>query len=203
MNRVPKKVKDITGRRFGRLVVTAFCDTVRGHGYARARWHCLCDCGATTISYSTHLLAGQAMSCGCIQATHRMSNSPEYKIWTGILKRCRNCSSIAFPLYGARGIEVRYANFDEFFADVGRRPGPDYSVDRINNDGHYEPGNCRWATRVEQTNNTRRNRVIEIGGITKTVAQWCRETGVPSAVARRRIQLGWSVEDAVTKEVRR
>ena len=148
---------DLTGQRFGRLVVVKRAGTLRG-----ARWECLCDCGNTTLACSGDLRKGRPRSCGCLREnpsslpqtwTHLPGTicSPERVSWQAMRTRCANLNN---PRYGGRGIRVHPAwldNFDAFFEYVGPRPSPDHSLDRFpDNDGNYEPGNVRWATRKEQ-----------------------------------------------------
>lgn len=149
-------------------------------------------------------------SCGCLQpAPHgHASNgvvSPEYVVWACMKRRCLDDRLPAFRNYGGRGIQVceRWADFRNFYADMGPKPSPRHSIDRIDNDGNYEPGNCRWATRGEQCNNRRGNRRITVGDRTMTIAQWSRATGLPPGTLVRRLDLGWSHERAVTAPPRR
>lgn len=153
---------DFTGRRFGRLVVLG-----RSHIHER-RWYwlCRCDCGVTRAIQGQSLQKGRSRSCGCrraetlvaLKSTHRQSYSAEYYAWQDMKARCSNPKVRSYRNYGARGIQVceRWQlSFDAFFADMGRRPSSQHSLDRIENDGNYEPGNCRWATRSEQRKNQR------------------------------------------------
>ena len=155
---------ELTGERFGRLVVIGEA----GHQKAKRLWLCQCDCGGKAQPTTHNLRSGNTQSCGCWKreaaagtlATHGMAYTREYGIWRGMIRRCTNPNCNAFKYYGARGITVcdRWlAGFENFYADMGAS-GPGLSIDRINNDGNYEPGNCRWATHKQQANNQRRSR---------------------------------------------
>lgn len=207
MGNLPSRVKDLTGRRFGRLVVTDFVETRRYKTGALARWLCRCDCGTDTVVFANSLTSGRQVSCGChkreylirTKTTHGLSRSPEYGIWITMLGRCRNHKDDGYKDYGGRGIQVKYACFEEFIADVGRRPTPDMSIDRIDVNGHYEAGNCRWATAIEQANNTTRNRIVD----GKSVAQWARDVDASYGTIHGRIQSGWDETRAVSEPVRK
>jgi hypothetical protein len=115
-------------------------------------------------------------------------------------RRCRNYGDASYVNYGGRGILVcdRWADdFEAFLADMGHRPSPEHSLDRINNDGNYEPGNCRWATQKDQSNNQRRNRMVEFRGRRMTLQQACEEAGIPHRRVRRRLGEGWNIQSAL------
>jgi hypothetical protein len=159
---LPLRFKDLTGKRFGRLV--AIRPAARDIN-KRLRWLCECDCGNETICLSNALQTGDSTSCGCLREelrsirnlTHGQGGkTPAYHSWCGMIQRCTNPNSKAFPNYGGRGITVceRWRKFENFYADMGAKP-EGLSLDRINNDGNYEATNCRWATRSQQAQNRR------------------------------------------------
>lgn len=127
--------------------------------------------------------------------------SPEYNAWQCLIYRCTNPASPRFSYYGGRGVTVceRWRNsFDAFLEDMGPRPSPKHSLDRIDNNGNYEPGNVRWATREQQQNNTRKNRLLTHNGVTLSVSAWARRLGIGKGALFYRLNSGWSVEDALT-----
>lgn len=129
------------------------------------------------------------------------NRSSEYNTWCTMKARCHQPNSAGFKKYGAKGIQVcqRWReSFEAFISDMGRKPSPNHSIDRINNDGDYEPGNCRWATKVEQMNNMSTNRLISYDGRVQTLAQWSRESGVDADIISLRItQFKWDVKRAI------
>lgn len=161
-----KPVRNLVGERFGLLFVLEPSGFAKG----RALWRCACDCGATTVKVGNLLQQGKVKSCGCASTaltvaakrTHGHAGSKgktsAYERWKSIKQRCGNPRNHAWRNYGGRGIKIceRWASsFEAFYADVGDPPEPHLTLDRINNDGNYEPGNVRWATRVVQANNAR------------------------------------------------
>jgi hypothetical protein len=131
---------------------------------------------------------------------------PEYTVWQNMRRRCYDPGYTEYQRYAGRGIEVceRWrASFEAFFADMGPRPGRGFSLERRNNSGHYEPGNCYWATAQEQANNRRNNTLVALGNRTQTLAQWCREIGIKHHTVMTRMgKRGWSVERALLTPVR-
>jgi len=137
--------------------------------------------------------------------SHGMSGTSEYKAWINMKDRCFNPNHSRYSDWGGRGITVcdRWKNsFKNFLADMGMKPSPKHSIDRIDNDGDYCPENCRWATRVEQENNKSTNRLITIACVTLTMAQWTKEMGFAKSVIQDRLNLGWSEYKAVMTPVR-
>lgn len=179
-------------------------------------WFCKCECGNVIKVQSGGLKNGHTNSCGCFHAeqvkkagtTHgyssRNNKTPVYRTWCNMLSRCRNSKTPRYNCYGGRGIKVceRWERFENFLEDMGNRPKW-MSIERINNDGNYEPGNCRWATVKEQNNNNRGNRLLDFGERTQTLSQWADELGIkPKTLSARLNDYCWSTEKALTGSVR-
>lgn len=151
-----RKPKDLGGMRVGRLRVVQPSMSAR----KPQRWVCKCDCGEQIELASSVLLRGKTKSCGCDgpSKSHGRTNTLEYSTWLAMRKRCENPKADNYERYGGRGIKVceRWKKFKNFYADMGMRPSEEYTIDRIDNDRGYEPGNCRWATYSEQNSNKRR-----------------------------------------------
>jgi hypothetical protein len=161
-----------------------------------------CRCGAERIVELSKIRSGRWQTCGCGYPTHGMSRAAKdlRQTWRGMIARCMDPADESYPNYGGRGIAVCDAwveSFEQFVADVGPRPGPGYSIDRIDNDGHYEPGNVRWATAVQQGRNKRNNHVIESGDHAHTIAEWAELIGCDPMVIHSRLRDGWAPQEAV------
>lgn len=202
------KAIDRTGQRFERLTVVSYA----GKQGSKALWRCVCDCSRVSVVTSSNLVTGQTKSCGCMLREnarrlfrrHGMTGTRIHHIWCSMIQRCtdRNCE--AFPHYGGRGISVceRWAKFENFAADMGNPP-TGMTLERIKNEGNYEPGNCKWATCIEQANNKRSNRIIEINGERKTLAQWFRVYRISPFGFYNRIRVGMTEIEALTKPSRK
>jgi hypothetical protein len=195
---------------YGQLTVIGPSD--RGPKYLL----CRCSCGAEKSVREDHLRTGRTLSCGCLRRLvshtraksgvmalanmkHGMCRSRVYSIWCGMHQRCRNPNHRAYKDYGGRGIYVceRWQRFENFLADMGEPPDG-MTIDRINNDGPYEPGNCQWATRQEQSLNKRDNVWITVNGETKTVTNWSRQLGLGHSTVSERLLRGVATADAVS-----
>lgn len=187
-------------QRIGRLTVIGVGTPSPG-GYQR--WLCRCECGKEFNVFATNVFRHPNPACRrCAHTKHGDcygERALEYGIWAAMKDRCGNPRNPAYAYYGGRGITVcdRWMFYPHFLADMGRRPTPQHSLERNDNGGNYEPSNCRWATKVEQGNNTRTNRWIEYEGKRQTVAQWARERGLEHETLRTRLERGWSISRAL------
>lgn len=201
---------NLTGRRFGRLVVIE--EAPRPSKYVRC-WSCRCDCGTIKTVAQGNLLQSRIHSCGCLHdevagkcnKTHGLTGTPEYRVWGGMWTRCRNKHEQSFQHYGARGIQVcdRWRSFEHFLADMGPRPSAEHSIDRLDVNGDYTPENCRWATQTDQARNRRTNRIIEHDGETRTLAEWSELTGISIGTLWWRLEQDWSPSRILETPVRR
>lgn len=204
---------DLVGQRFGRLLV-GYRSPVGGRG---VRWWCRCDCGGTTWVATEKLTSGHTRSCGCLRqetaaitghakATHGMSKTRLYAQWNTMLARCYRRSHVSYEQYGGRGIAVcdRWrGSFEAWLEDMGLPPGPGMEIDRIDTNGNYEPGNCRWATAAQNTRNRRVTPMFTHEGRTMALGAWAEECGVPYHVLKDRMRAGWTLQRAMTTQPRR
>ena len=210
--------ENLIGRTFGRLTVIADAERRKlPCGQFQTMFLCRCICGNENPVSAHCLKKGSTISCGCYKyevdklrklthgSSRRGTRSPTYSTWAAMKNRCTNSRDYAYRNYGARGICVcdKWADsFIEFLADMGEKPSG-CSLDRIDVNGNYEPGNCRWATAREQGNNKRNNRILEYRGERLTMSQLSKRTGISRGVISDRIRLGWPIELAAEYPVRR
>ena len=191
------KLIDLTGKIFGRLTVIKRADANTNQN--KPRWVCRCTCGKEVVVDGNSLKSGHIKSCGCyqleIRTKHGMSNTKIYRTWQAMKDRCYNPKNKKFPRYGGRGIKVceRWHIFENFYADVSILPHfgePGYTLDRIENDKDYEPGNVRWATPAEQNRNYSRNIKIEYNGEEMTLAEAAEKSGIAYPTLQGRYRRG-------------
>jgi hypothetical protein len=200
--------KDITGQKFGRLTAVSYAGAL---GKRRSFWDCVCECGKPARVESGKLRSGHSKSCGCLKhdvgvangrATRKLVHKPKHPlglVHNQMLQRCCNLNNPAYPNYGGRGISVcdrwRFGDGKQsamrcFAADMGERPSRLHSLDRINNDGNYEPANCRWATRKQQAQNRRSNLLVTVNGTRIALSAACDLLGLDFTLVYGRMQHG-------------
>lgn len=199
---MPRSSISLIGRQFGRLTVIAPAANI---GKAVA-WMCECICGVIKPIRAYCLLRGDSRSCGCLKLegnrfSHRDSNSPTYISWQSMRQRCRNPKGNRYHRYGGRGIHVckRWDSYENFLADMGKRPSIKHTIERKNSNNNYNKANCKWATQREQQNNRNNNHRITFQGRTQTLMQWSREVGLKHDTIKERIKAGWNIADSLTK----
>jgi hypothetical protein len=191
----------LTGQQFGRLTVVGGAVAA---GRRRILWRCACVCGNEKMVRSDHLKSGHTASCGCLPSGPPSAGrrvDPLYSRWRKMIARTTNPNDPRYADYGGRGITVcdRWKSFDGFVEDMGPTFSPALTLDRIDNDRGYEPGNCRWATVIEQARNKRSSHLVAFRGHTKTIAEWSELLGLNYDTVRGRLtKQGWSAERALT-----
>lgn len=193
------KIKNRVGETYGTVTVISFSHSIDKKNY----WNCECSCGNQLV-ISTHNLWPNVARNSCVKCNgkhHGMTKTTEWRSWRSMRNRCLNPDTEHFIWYGARGITIceRWESFPNFLEDMGLKPSPKHTIDRIDVNGNYEPMNCRWATQKEQHNNKRSNHWLEFNGERKTIQQWLDITGMPDTTFHSRLKAGWSVEDALMK----
>jgi hypothetical protein len=204
---------DMTGEHFGHVTVQR-----RAHQDGQWFWWVLCDCGTSPpfvaggwrirradppmrcCNCLRQAVGARSTTHGATRATRQGRITPEYRTWAGAIQRCTNPKTRGFHRYGGRGISVcdRWrASFADFFADMGERPSRHHSLDRIDTNGHYEPGNCRWATPRTQQRNKRSVRMLTVHGERDSLAAWAERFGLSISRVHQRLRLGWSEEEAI------
>jgi hypothetical protein len=182
--------KDRTGQVVGRLTLLR---RVESNRFGHSQWLCRCECGNETVVSAVNLKTTK--SCGCLRVVHHQSRTPDWNRWNSMVARCHCTGSRDYPRYGGRGITVcerwRGAQgFVNYMADMGPRPSPKHSVERVDNNRGYEPGNCVWATREVQARNRSDNIVIEHAGQRLVLAQWAAALGINDGTLRSRWERG-------------
>lgn len=200
---------DLTGQRFGKLVVIKEVGKLNGY----TAWLCKCDCGNEKVVRTNSLRSGSTKSCGCGMDHARRNNAKFYpheirihklyQVWYGMVDRCKNPKHKFYHRYGGRGIYVcdqwkEYEPFARWALKSGYKEG--LSIDRIDNDGNYEPSNCRWVTMKKQHNNTSQCKFYTINGVRKSVSEWAEEYGICHGLVLHRLARGLSIKDALTME---
>lgn len=210
------KFSDISGVRFGRLTVISLVSR------SPTVWLCRCDCGVERPVKRPNLVSGSTRSCGCLGVETRRNLGlsqkrrtkidyaaalylAEYRAWCSMLSRCANPRHKSYGNYGARGIKVckRWrGSFDLFLRDMGERPGPGMSIDRIDVNGDYTPNNCRWADARTQQNNRTTNRTLAFNGVSANLTEWSKITGLAISTITSRLTLGWPLEKVLSTPAR-
>lgn len=206
-----KYTEGFIGTKIGKLTAIKYL----GLRSRRATFLWVCECGNEKIVQTYNVLSGTTKSCGCVRketaktqgrknASHGRRFTPEYRAWIGMKKRCSPNDKWDSPRYFDRGIKVcaRWTNsFENFYADMGPRPSPKHSIDRINNNSNYEPGNCRWATWNQQARNRSNTPKHLFNGMSLCVAEIAEHTGIPRKTINSRLCCGWSLNAAATTPV--
>lgn len=203
------KAIDITGQKFSRLTAIKRVGT---NNDGRPVWLFLCDCGNEHTVNSKDVRYGHSKSCGCYASDmlvkrnfkhghtkHDNVSTPEFKAWLGMRKRVQDPTYHAYERYKARGIKIcgRWSEFANFYEDMGKRP-EDMTLERIDNNGNYEPSNCKWATRLEQTNNRENTIHITYKGETDTLSNWARKKDIGyMKLYKRIVRRGWDIDKAL------
>ena len=196
---------DLAGQRFGRLLVIEAAGRNRSGGVI---WACSCDCGGSVAVCSDGLRHGGTDSCGCLRGErlksaatkHGQHGTGAHTSWMSMRQRCLNPKNPAFKDYGGRGISIcdQWDSFEVFFSDMGARPNG-MELDRRDVNGNYEPGNCRWATQLDQHRNQRKTLYATIDGATRCLTEWLEQYPINYRTVMTRIhKMGWPLEKAIT-----
>ncbi|KKM98525.1 hypothetical protein LCGC14_1157150 [marine sediment metagenome] len=198
---------DLTGKKFNRLLVLGFSHL---NNYGVLYWHVKCDCGNKRAVRGSSLKNGHTKSCSCFHKEitsktfkkHGRCGESIYGIWNSMKQRCLNINDSAYKYYGGRGINVceRWMKFENFIKDMGERP-EDLTLERKNNNGDYTPRNCKWATRKEQNNNNRSNRILKYNGLSLTIAQWADKLKIKPNTLNNRVFREWSTERSLAQKI--
>lgn len=191
---------DHAGKRFGFLGVVKRVASPPGE--RSAYWLCKCDCGKEKHIAAKSFVSGHVIACGCRVGglKHGLSFTKTHRAWSSMIQRCTNPKLKSWPRYGGRGIKVcpRWrASFQAFLDDMGKAP-VGMMLERKNNNGNYQPGNCKWATAKEQQNNRSSNHKVEFQGVIRNLSQWAKEAGMSHETLLDRLKRGWTMEEAIS-----
>lgn len=218
--------EDYVGLKYEKLTIIGlgeskvYFDKKRNLNCKSKTFICECECGNTKEINVSNFKAGKTKSCGCYKESNAKNSKrthgytsvvdygkrkSEYSIWATMLQRCNNKNTEKYKFYGAKGTKVspEWHLFENFIRDMGERPDASYSLDRINTKGDYEKGNCRWATKIVQANNTIRNNHLILNGVKLNVKEWSQKTGINASTIKNRLKTGWSIEQALTIPARK
>lgn len=198
-----RKAIDLTGERFGKLTVIEYAGSKNKH----TMWKCKCDCENETIISGDSLKRGKSKSCGCLQrkavTKHKMYDTRIYHIWRHMKERCYNKNYKRYSDYGGRGITICDEWKNDFAAfynwAITNGYADDLTIDRIDVNGNYESSNCRWVDMKTQQNNRRNNHLVTVNGVTYTIAEWSKITGLNHNTIYGRLKRGWTEYDAIFK----
>jgi hypothetical protein len=203
--------KDLTGQRFGRLLVVSRLPNKGKY----VIWECLCDCGNMREVITYNLKSGITKSCGCLvkeelikrNTKHGLCHSHIWYVHQALNERCKKSNNIGYSRYGGRGITVcdewsGPEGFIKFVEDMGMPPSDTHQIDRIDNNKGYFPENCRWVTPTENGRNKRNNILLTLGDKTQCTSAWSEELGISGATLRARVRYGWSDEEVLTRPLR-
>lgn len=204
---MPARMK-LEGQKFDRLLVLSFAGMTEG--LKRSLWNCVCDCGTELKVRGIDLAYGRKPSCGCKRReavskqmrTHGRSKTPEWSVWMSIKARCKLPTCVGYKHYGGRGISIckRWDEaFENFYSDMGPRPSKRHSIERIDVNGNYEPGNCKWGTWAEQVSNKRNTYFVQYSGERVALRKLYEMSSksVSYVKFRDRVRIGWDIDDAL------
>lgn len=208
---MPMPLRDLAGQTFGRWTVV---ERVADRRPGVPSWLCWCECGEERPVEGVHLRRGSSQSCGCKQADearvrasvnsyrHGQCETPAYIAWAAMIQRCENPKCRGYKNYGGRGIRVcqEWHKFEPFFTHMGPRPSGSHSIERIDVDGNYDPGNVRWALYREQQRNKRTNHRLTHDGVTQSIADWAEQRGIPYFRLLHRVRSGMPSSLALSTE---
>lgn len=205
------RIIDMSGKKYGNLTAIKLVGYKASNN--NAVWNFVCDCGNELNTEGYSVRTGKITTCKecgrkrtrAASLKHGLSNTPEFRAWAEIKSRCLNTKSTSYKNYCGRVIKIcdRWIDsFENFLADMGIKPTKDHSIDRINNQGNYEPDNCRWSTVLEQANNKRNSVIITFQGVVDTLPGWSRRLGINYAALHQRIRVNkWPIERALTEGI--